>query len=135
MSRVYTEKVITDVCQGTIAYVWAFNGAIASTRIPLAIAPGPGSTLLDLFVNYFGLEDPYTAEELAITRAWSTAGPNKWGPEDSQLHVIPLSFKAAWPPPQKWVVTVDWNPLSQNSARKRRFGHYRSRKSGASSGE
>lgn len=134
MSRVYTEKVVNDVVQGTAAYIWEFFGALAETRLEIAATPGFGGSLLDFFLNVLGTSDPYIEQEIAITKSWSQWDVWHTVDEPSSLlaprtHKIPLSFKAEWPPPQQWAAGIDWHPLSQNSARHRYFGRFRSRRS------
>ena len=126
MSRVYTESVIADVCQGTAAYIWQFYKALPATRLTIAASPGFGGSLLDFFLNAFGTSDPFESEEIAIAQSWSQW--DVWHTVDSQLHRIPLAFKASWPPPQQWVQTVDWRPLTQENPRSRHYGKYRTRK-------
>lgn len=143
MSRVYTENILVDVALGTASYIAAFQKSLASTRIDVPNSLGPGTTLLDFFLNVFDTSDPFLPEEVAITAAWSLSdGSQFFGAESgnefqygARLHLISPSFKASWPPPQVWVKTVNWGPLSQNAPRHRHFGRYRTRKAGASSGE
>lgn len=134
MSRVYTEKVIEDVCIGTAAYIWQFYKALGSTRIDFEAPPTFGGSLLDFFLNVFGSSDPYIAEEVEITESWSQF--DVWHNVDTRLHLIPLRFKADWPPPQQWAKQIDWGALSQNNPRfRRKCVNIRTRKAGASSGE
>jgi hypothetical protein len=117
VSRVYTEKVIVDVAAGTASYIFQFYSALASTRLPPEIDPSFGGSVLDYFLVVYGTSDPFLVEELAITESWSQW--DEWRDVDSELHQIPGSFKEDWPPPQAWAQSVDWNPLSQSSGRRR----------------
>jgi len=117
VSRVYSEKVIVDVCSGTAAYVFQFYSALATTRVPITPDSSFGGSLLDYLLNVYGSSDPYIAEEIAITESWSQW--DEWRDVDSDLHQVPPKFKEDWPPPQAWVSTLDWGPLSQASGRRR----------------
>lgn len=137
MSRVYTDQVILDVCQGVSAYINSFQRALASTRVTTGFVPAPGTSLLDLFLGLFDTSDPYSPEEMAITATWSVSQMGHSTDYDKfRLHLISGRFLAQWPTPIQWVQQKTWNPLTQNNPRHRRKNvNIRTRKSGASSGE
>lgn len=127
MSRVYTERSIRLAVGTTAIYCSSFLKALPGARISFPGTTGPGTSLLELFLNLFDTSDPYLAKEVEIFHDWVFSSKDfplrDSSVADSRLHAFTKKFEADWPSPAAWArgkleyAPEFFEPLPQNSPR------------------